>query len=278
MRKFSLLLLVFLPIHLLLAGSTYDLAEALEKGFVKLEASGTGGHTNQSLSIRLTNLHKKKWELVIPAGFLFQSQDTSEQDLLVVRARTLKMEKGKNPKLRLHALCTQANNASPGLGSTFLAYQLASGPLLSLAQYLHKKRLSDAEAQDAVWAITDNHPISYIGNSDLAAFMAELLGKRLPGYTIEHQGRSRPGQPAFRDEPALVHGLLEYQTSTDCQASFGLYNAEGEQVVVGFENQTQRAGRHRFKFHFEILNLPKGKYYARMTSGDAVLGEMEVAF
>lgn len=278
MRQSILLLLLCTLFSPAFAGKTLDLTEALSAGYVTLRAEGTGGHTENSLSLKIENLHRKNWTLRIPAGFRFISQDSSEQDLLVVRDRTVELEKGKGRTVRLYAFCMQARHVSPRPGSAFLAASLVSGSLLELARHLDAHRYEDGEVQDAIWAVTDAHPLTHIGDPDLVLFVSQLLGKPLPGYTIDHHGQARPGEIAYRPEPAVVRGVFTYETDRDRPATFGLYDAQGERLLTGFEDQPQRAGRHKFTFRFEIRQIPAGTYYVRMVSQGEVLGELEVTF
>ena len=156
---------------------------------------------------------------------------------------------------------------------------MATGPLLQLAKYISEKGLQEEPAvQHAVWAVTDQHPLENIYQSDLAGFAAELLGKSAPEYAIVHQLPQEAGAPAFRPAPARLEGYFRYNLPEEQIVSFGLYDAEGKVVHHFFTNRKQLRGYHKFRFTFEIRNVPSGDYTVRLVSGNKTIEKMEVKF
>ena len=279
-NKFFILIFSFycLP-SFALTTKDFTLPEAIAQGLVQLQSSGEGGHSGKSLKLVIQNNQKKKLRLHIPAGLIFHSQDTSEQDLIVINSRAVEFEKAQKRTIRLYGMCTQASNSSPGTGSAFQMGSMASGNLGKLVSFIDEKRITEQSAQYAIWAITDTHSLANIDHPELLIFTAKLLGKIPPEYTLVHApSRSRPGAPAFVPRPSVVKGTFRYQTDKDIKASFGLYNDEGALLHSFFDDQAQRKGHHQFKFHFEINNLPSGKYFARLMNGVEVVRELEVEF
>lgn len=277
---FALVLFLFLSLPSLFSKSI-PLSEALAEGMVELEVISEGGHTGKSLKLRVRNLQRKKWTLQVPAGFIFEAPDSSIQDLINIQTRVLALDKQQSRTTYLYGMCIEAHNSSPAAERPYRAGGMAEGKLLQLAGYLHKHRIRDYAAQDAIWAVTNGHDVSYIGNPDLQRFTAQLLGRRLPGYTVEHGRRvAVPEQgPAFVPDPVVVRGAFRFQAEDALSATFGLYNEQGERLLTLFEAQDRPAGQHRFKFYFEVDELPPGRYFARLTDAQGrTVEELEVKF
>ena len=103
-------------------------------------------------------------------------------------------------------------------------------------------------------------------------------GKSAPEYAIVHQLPQEAGAPAFRPAPARLEGYFRYNLPEEQIVSFGLYDAEGKVVHHFFTNRKQLRGYHKFRFTFEIRNVPSGDYTVRLVSGNKTIEKMEVKF
>lgn len=282
-------LLAFTAI-LLSSGSLFSQAisldEAIKKGVLTLTASGAGGHNGESLQLKLQSKSKKRLEVRIPAGQIFEAGDSSLQNLMVGKEETLTIESGKTRLAKVFGFCVESGDGSPGEGSIFSLGKMAEGNLLKLAKYLSDNNLhKNPAAQSAVWTLSDNSPLAGINDPKLVKFVADLLGKPVPEYNIVY-GNPLPGGesrmlssgPADTREAFAMNGLFYYDLPKEQQVTFGLYDAEGKLVTAMFSNRKQLKGYHKFRFEFEIRNLPKGTYTARLTSEGKVIKELEVEF
>lgn len=256
------------------------LNDAVKQNLISIEVEGEGGYSEKSLKIRFLNLTKKNLEIKIPAGQIFHSQDSSLQDLIIVKGKVLALEKQQKRLSKFHGLCIQASNGSPRMGSIFNLGSLATGSLLKVAEFIfHNGLFEDDSAQSAIWAVTDGHRLEYINHPKLAEFTANLLGKELPKYTIiQHNQAVAPGQPAFQYAPAKIEGVFEYYLGRDERVNFGLYNSEGTLIRSFFEDKAQLKGYWKFTFDCEISRLPKGKYSVRLTNENTEIERMELEF
>lgn len=279
MRTIYACLLIWLIPVSSFAGAV-DISEALKKGLILVRITAQGGHSGEAIRLSLGNKGKKTLEIRIPAGQVFEAVDSSLQNLMALEEKLLTLEAGKTRPVGLQAACVEAGDASPFAGSAFNLGALASGQLLKVAQFIHEHRLfNDPSAQNAVWAVTDGHPLTYINHEGLANLVAETLGKSPPEYAILHQQQSVPGEPAFRHAPAKLEGVFKYDLQQEKPVSFGLYNDKGEAVHHFFKDRKQLRGYHKFRFTFEIRNLPPGKYSVRLVEKNGtVIKSMDVEF
>ncbi|MFT6319695.1 MAG: hypothetical protein ACJAT4_000612 [Granulosicoccus sp.] len=255
------------------------LTEAVKKGYVEISAEGEGGHTGKCLKLKIKNLQKKKLNIQIPAGLIFNSNDSTQQDLMITEEKVLAIEGNKRRVTKMYAACIQAPNGSPTLGSGFSLSMLASGHLLQVAQYLANEKLYKSDAsQYAVWAVSNNKRVENIDHGKLANYVADLLGKAHPEYVVVHKTTSSPGEPAYREAPSIIKGRWKFKTKEDKIMTFGLYTKDGLLKHAFFENKKKVRGLHKFSFTFKVFNMPQGEYYIRLISGEEVIEEKEVRF
>lgn len=257
---------------------TIDIREAVKAGWISMTVEGNGGHEGKSIRLKLMNLKKKKLEIYVPAGLIFLSVDSTLQDLIIIQERLLVLDKLQKRSFTLYAMCIQSGNSSPIKGSLFEVGDEAETKLMELVKHIDENNIRTSAAQYALWAVSDNKRVENIVEPKLAIFTANLLGKPIPAYIIRHARQNRPGQSAFVDAPVVIEGTFKYKSDKTRVVSFGLYNKDGKLLFSAFDNQEQKKGHHKFKFLFEVRNVAKGKYYARLMSEGEVLEELAVTF
>lgn len=247
---------------------TYDLQEALDKDLVELQSIQYAG--GGELEIKIRSLSKRKdFRLRFNPGLQFASQDTSEQDQLLIKGRSYLVRAGRTISPSFKTYCTQADHIGAGSGSTFSLKTQADGKLLQLAEYLSTNRYLLDEAQHAVWVITDDHSLKGLYMDDklraakLQRFVSELTGKPLPEYTVKYRP-VRERRVAFTAEAVLIHGIHKYRLESDARLSCNIYNEAGEVVQKVFENMAQRRGYNKIDFTLKAYDLPSGKYVSRI--------------
>lgn len=278
LKSFSLITSLILIFSVNSLAKKIDIREAIKTGMIKVAPAGNGGYRDRCLKLTVENLQKKPLEVYVPAGLIFHSVDSATQDLILIQERMLVLEKFQQRSFSVYAMCIQAGNMSPFKDALFTMGKEAEGNLLELVRYIDEQNIRTSPAQYAVWAVTDGKRIENIRHPELAVFTANLLGKPVPEYFIQHDQNNRPGQTAFQERPSVIDGTFTYKTDQDKVVSFGLYDAAGTLLHEGFKDQVQKKGTHKFKFRFEVRNIPSGKYYARLMSEGEVLEELSVTF
>jgi len=279
MRKSITLSLFCLFFVSVLHAKNIELTEAVKKGYIEIYAESEGGHTGKCLKLKIKNFRKKKINIEITAGLIFNSNDSTQQDLMIIEDNILAIEGNKRRVIKIYAACIQAPNGIPTLGSGFNMSFLASGHLLKIARYLAEEKLyKNAASQYAVWAITNEKRLENIDHAKLANYVADLLGKARPEYVVVHQTTSRPGEPAYREAPSIIKGRWQFKTGKDKIMTFGLYTLDGELKHAFFKNKKKTKGLHKFSFTFKVFNMPRGEYYVRLISGVEVIEEKKVQF
>ncbi|MDZ4844970.1 MAG: hypothetical protein SH857_05405 [Chitinophagales bacterium] len=254
-----------------------SLQDALNKGLIQVATKGLGGHQGQCIEITITSLNKKEMEILIDAGLQLLPSDTSAQSMMVSQEKIFTLTSKTLKKIKLYALCTQQSDRGPSADELFALGPVAEGHLLTVAQFLSKKKYQTSAAQHAVWCITDSASIGGIYDEtnpalakELRMLVAKLTGKIPPWYQTEYN--IQPGvQETF--EPLRIHADFKYALTEEGDVTFAIFNEQGDTVRTILANHAEKAGIHMMKIKFESSKLPKGKYYARVTNKGTLIEE-----
>lgn len=266
--KNTLLLLLLLATWPLLADSPVGLKDAIAKGLITVNAVGQGGATGKVMALEFLSKSKKEVSIDIPAGLILDSEDSTQQDLIITEERVLVLAAGGKRKLIINAMCIQPSNGSPTMGSAYLLGAMASDTLVKLAQYLHTKGYQDDLGQSAVWTLVNREGLENVYGDDpaklkdLVQYMHTLTGLPLPWYNKE-KAPPPPGL-VYNQEPAIIHANFDFSLPSAGTAKIAIYDANGETVIVIQENMMVKGGKSNMKFRIEVRGYEKGKYYVRL--------------
>ncbi len=256
--------LPFLALTLSLHAAPVEFADALRNRWIALEAYSTDAFGAGALRLVITNQHKVM-ELSIPAGWIFESVDSTYQNYVTTNSVLVSLERDQKRTLRLNAYCINPGRAAPKVQNAYISKGPATGLLAELARYVNTHKPDPDAVQSAVWAAHNGHELFLIAQPELAGFTARLLNQPAPEYHVRNGYRPEPGGPAYRYEPLTVEGVFEHVSATEQTVSFGLYNAAGELVQPFFTDKPWWAGRHNFKFTFTVYGFERGEYVIRLT-------------
>ena len=258
-----------------------DLAEALAKNFAAVEAVGLGGHSGESIKLTVRNTGAKTLRLKTPQGQLMEPANPAEQTLVVAETQWVTVAPGKAAELLLKTFCTQAGDLSPNVNAVFAVGAMAPEAVCSLLKFLSEQGKTDSpEAQSAVWCVTNRRSVANIGDKPLAQFVANLVGKNTPAYTIRRKTEIiRPGQRADLGKAMLVEGNYIYTLERTEQLYMALHDGDGKFLKQISKVETMTAGEHHSGFHLEVYNIPPGKYIVRVqTKKGKIIKDIEVDF
>lgn len=260
--------------------SVYTFSEALDAAIIELQ-SVTMVEDNQ-LQVRVINTtRRKEFRVKLPAGLQFQAQDSTLQDQVLAKSQTRYLKPGKTVTYQVFSYCTEAEDISPSLGSTFVLKKEQWLPVQQLMDQLEHKNYEEGAVQHAVWALTNNHNLRGLYQSDprlrleLLTMMSERTGQALPTFTVRYP-RPEPGQPAFLEQPISIHTDHQYELKENTKVSCRIYNEAGEVVQEVFEGMQQRKGFNRIEVTLDARDLPKGKYATRLFTNGQLLQEIWV--
>ncbi len=254
---------------------TVTLQEALQKKWVVTTISMQPNEVldGRNLRISVKNLTKGELNVTIPVGFVFGATDSTVQDFIHLENKEMSLAALATKSTFMMAKCIRASRRSPSTGDAFLAQSLASSQLLALTAFAFEKKLYTQSAmQSALWAISDNDDLVGICNPELMKFVAQLLNKPIPDYTVNYKIHYEAGVTAATAlEPLAIEGLFQYTLPEDLQLKLDLVDTAGVSVLQNYkmiETMTQKKGRHRFTYKLMLKGVARGTYFVKMTSVD----------
>jgi len=259
----------------------FDLKDALAKKLVSIQIEGKGGHQGESLKLVCKNLRGQYLRLRIPQGQLMEPADSAQQTLVVAEEMLLAVMAKTPVEASLKTFCTQAGDNSPSAGSAFAVGALAPATVCNLLKFMQEKGKTDlSEAQTAVWCLTSGQSLGSIGDAELTKFVAEQLGKEVPGYRIRHSVvETVPGRPAELGKALVIEGNFRYYLEKDERTIMVLLDGAGKLIKQVSKEEIMKAGEHRSSLRLEVYNLDPGKYTLRMqTKGGRVIKDTEIEF
>ena len=261
--------------------NVFDLKDALAKKLVSIQIEGKGGHQGESIKIVCKNLRGQYLRLRIPQGQLMEPVDSAQQTLVVAEEMLLAVTAKTPVEGSLKTFCTQAGDNSPSAGSAFSVGAIAPTMVCNLLKFITEKgKTESSEAQTAVWCLTSGKSLASIGDEELIKFVADQLGKEVPGYKIRHSVvETVPGRPAELGKALVVEGNFRYYLEKDERTVMVLLDGSGKLIKQVGKEEIMKAGEHRSSLRLEVYNLDPGKYTLRMqTKAGRVIKDTEIEF
>lgn len=265
------LIILLLTTPLFLDAQNKSLPQALAEGLVTLQAEGLGGHAGECLQATVTNVGKRPLRVVLGPGMVFQSQDTTLQDLLVVDNEEYLLAANQKRSFKLVGYCCEMYRGGPGTGAVFQLVNQSNDKLSQVANYLYKNYLDkNPMAQQAVWSVSDNADLSAVWDraqpeksKKLIEFLAQLTGRPVPWYRSEY-AKAAPGPQMAKRPMMMIEADWEFTLPENDSLTLAVFNAEGQQMDVLMTNKLYSSGIYTFTFSYKTNRLPKGVYWFRM--------------
>jgi hypothetical protein len=251
-----------------------DFAEAVEKKIISTGVIGNGGYNGKCIKLSLISRSSRQVKIKIPAGWIFTSEDTFMQDLMVMKEQLFVINPRSRQSFDLFTMCTQSSNHAPSKGAYFNIGKLAQSHLLKLAEKVSKNKwYQNSTVQSAVWTIANGATIDNIYGTDTAMVngVVEVVSEAT-------------GQPvsAFYTEPR-EHNLTSINTSMEAfitkdlySASLRAYDANGTLVREYFNGRRIKKG---FFYHrlglFHTLG-DEAKLYLKLEEDGDVISQKEI--
>jgi len=247
------------------------LGEALAKGWIKLNVSGTGGHSGSCLEAKIINLSGKKLSLRIEPGIVFKPDDPGMQDILVVKEQVIEIDGKAGKKINLTGFCCISHNRSPAKGTNFKMSGKTDPKLIELAKYLNKGNYETDAMQNAVWSISDQQSVSEIYDENpekvkpLRQEVCRLTGQTDNWFNRQVE-RHVNNEGYIESEPTKVEGRLIFNIDKPTAVYQTVYKENGEVAWdPGKAIDISFTGEISMKFTVTVKGWSKGKYYIKIT-------------
>ena len=249
-------------------------ADAFKKGLVDVELLSTGGHEGDCMSMSIINRVSDSLFLAIEPGRILNSFDSAMQDILIIHDENFLLVSGEKINLSIYGFCCESNNSSPWDSAVFSLGAMGDSNLVAIAEFLNENEYPVDIAQEAVWAISNNHPISSVyaegvANIDkLKQFLSDLKGVEIPWYSAEYE---EDEEVLFTERVESITGEIEIWIPHQCFVDIQVEDEVGRVMEVFERMEAYMPGRYQYSFKFPVFDWPKGKYWLTIrTDGNAL--------
>jgi len=264
------------------AGNVFTVEEAAKKGLVKLIIKSKGGYTGEVIEMKIRNVTNAPLILRVEAGRRLDSQNNSEQDILVTKQQSFALAANQERSYNVSGMCCQAHNSAPSPNSVYSVGKMADSNLVKLAGFIGRNNYySNYTAQQAVWVVSDNNSIASIecGSREdvqkLRNYVSQITGRPIPAYDVVYRQQN---ESSVAGRAVKVEGVFAYSLNIDNKVTIAIFNSEGKQVQLLFDRQPHARGDYKLFYTFNTSQLPPGTYYAKMMTDGAVMKEEKIEF
>ncbi len=252
----------------------FTLGKGLKSGMFKATVKGKGGHTGDCILMNIVNMSSLDTTIYIEAGRRLNSVDSTVQDILIVKELPLLVKAGEEKEINIYGFCCQATNHSPSKDENFEIGQMADSNLIKLAEFLSKNPYEESIVQNAIWVVSDNHPLASVGSSDavkrkelrkLHTLLATI--KHLPvdfsWYSLTYKTDTAR---LFSGVADSLYGDIDYSLWKGSSASLIVSDERGHVVHRIFVDKFHNPNTYSYEVKMSVDGWPKGKYYLRLVA------------
>ncbi|MFN6036900.1 MAG: hypothetical protein ACK452_00400 [Bacteroidota bacterium] len=268
--NFFIILFLFCSSCIFSRGRSLTIDQAIKLKAAKVKVNRVIGYSGKCLSLSVLNLTDDSLYLLVTPGWVFDSDDSTKQDLMVIKEFMFAMDGGQSKLGDIFANCCQMKKLSP-TGSKFSKTKTAKLELRSLAEFLNENDYPSNVVCNAVWAISDNQPISSICGSgsekdqELRKKVSELMKKELPWYSVitetkEHEdGRIESLQKS-------LFGEFTCNIAKGTEFTIKLTDRKGREIMMLQPKLKAKDNLQNYYVEFSVENLPKKEFFITFTN------------
>jgi hypothetical protein len=252
-----------------------SLKKALASKLVTVVATSTGGYSEKSLKLGITNNSKSDLNIDIDPGLIFTPEDTSYQHLVVLGNETLAIGPSATKNVALTAFCGKSYARGPMPNLPYRFWLQGDSNMIRTLIYAKTNSVDRSLIQRAVWVFTNGYCLNSIYTSafprmseDFAKYVASLRKARLPEYFSEYQLESRMGQPVLVAENAKVFVNMHWGHEGYRHMYLTIYKENGD--IYKKIEADQIIDKYGFTVlvEFDTKRDPKGTYTVQLRDDD----------
>lgn len=251
-----------------------SLDSLLKKKYLSATFTGIGGHSGESVKASLKNLTADTLVCFIAPGRRLFSIDTLAQDLLIVKEAYVVLAPNQTKVTNLHGYCCQSHHQGPKIDSKFTSGKMEAAAWIELANHINKNNYQPAVIQQAVWVLSNNHEISAVSQSEMAAILplrqllAKLKGIEVPWYTLDY---TKNDTIVFTGQHNNFYGDYTASIKNNTSITLLLKNEKDEILAVFLKNAPVHTGVFKYPIYLKVLGWSKGTYTFYLYENDHIL-------
>jgi hypothetical protein len=255
--------------------TSINVLDAISLGIIKMDAKSNGSYSGACLNISIQNLKSERITIIIQPGTIFCPEDTSMQEIIVVKEYLLVLQKNELKKSLLNGFCSNAPKRTPKEGINLKPKISRNDNLLQISAFINKNSFNDDAIQSAIWCISDGNLLSEIYDENpeklmpLRAEISRITGQPMVWY-FTNTNRTINESGYINSLPTLVTGEISIKVAMAGILKQEVFNESGQLLYRAKDMQVPGAGNLIYDFQLTVTGWPKGKYYVKA----GILGQL----
>jgi hypothetical protein len=239
---------------------------------IKANINSNGKHKGESLMLSVQNLSPDSVFVLFEAGIIMQAEDSFSQNLLLCKTYKIPLAKNQKKSILLEGYCCQSKKQAPKINGIYTLGQPADSILLLLAHHISENNYPEEAVQNAIWVISDKHPVASVaedeGNSSLKTFLCELLKIECPWYSISYE---KDTTLLFSGRHEKLSGGVSYYVQNNSLISVVINTIDGKEIETLVKNVPHNTGEYSIPFVLKINDWEKGTYLMNIFSDENLI-------
>ncbi len=238
---------------------------------VVVKFNSKGGHQGYCMEMAIENTSYDTCFAWVEAGRRLISDEEKQQDIFIVKSQYVMVEPRTKLLFSLFGFCCQSHDASPHAGTVFKMGYIENKDWQSLANTINTNNFDMGAIQHAVWAVSNNHPVSSIdkGKDDknmlLLQTVAGIKHIELPWYNI---GYKKSTDRLFSNVPSHIYSEINYNLPYNGEVSIVVRDRYGIVQSTLLEDVPKDQGKNKYYFDLDIGGWKDGNYTVEVVLDD----------
>ena len=202
----------------------------LAKRNIKTLITAIGGYSEECLNFEIENLKVATLFILLEPGRRIVSLDSTIQDILILKKVEITLAPLASIILKGYGFCCQSSNNALHYTSKFNIGFKAPKSWITFANFINTTNFPPDAIQNAVWVMSNNHPISSIHNEkpelvlELKKIVAKIKEQELPWYSLTFE---KDTSTLFSNKPEGIFGKIDYYIKHNTVFSINIRDYEG---------------------------------------------------
>jgi len=235
----------------------------LKTGSVAAKLVSLGGHSENCMSIELSNLSKDTVFLFLEPGRRLLASDTTMQDILIVKKENVLLAPLTSKKINGYGFCCESTNRSPATGTPYAIGHMAPASWVKVAEFISNNKFPAGAVQSAVWVMSNDHDISSVHGTDaetihpLRKFLGEIKGVEVPWYSVIY---AKEGDRVFSGKENFIMGKLPYKLKNNAIVTIVVRDKWGHVAKTLVEEAAMGPGSKEYDLDLDVKGWGNGVY------------------
>lgn len=260
-------IVIYLTLSFSVPKKEFTLQEILTNPKFNVTSVSNGGHSKNSVKLKISSNYTSNINVVIPAGTVFYPENDHEQTLVAPVQQILAVKPNVN-NFTLNGFCTEANDGCPKKDGAFTIGVSDNEKLTKLFNFIKDNEVDVHNMQEAIWCITDNESIANVYTEDTATntklkkLLSELTGQKIPWYNTKRNLEVDVNGNINRN-PVELKGEVIFTTTKRTIIKSKIIDEQGELIHQYPRDFTVPKAIKDVELTFRVFvkGWKKGKYY-----------------